>query len=101
MPPEGPSADSITVGSSAVGAVTLSDLPSRLHSMALLCHITSHYVQVIQSALWQMQALERLAGLLESEGGSVTLTEQGSTEAVPRHSNFRIFAAMNPATDAG
>jgi midasin len=42
-----------------------------------------------------------LAGLLESERGSITVLEQGGGDAVPRHPNFRLFAAMNPATDAG
>jgi midasin len=31
----------------------------------------------------------------------VTLTERGDTSAIPRHPHFRLFAAMNPATDAG
>lgn len=48
-----------------------------------------------------MQALERLAGLLENERASITLMEKGTTDAVPRQANFRLFAAMNPATDAG
>jgi hypothetical protein len=47
------------------------------------------------------QALERLGGLLESEGGSITLLERGDLETVPRAPGFRLFAAMNPATDAG
>ncbi|KAG2499138.1 hypothetical protein HYH03_002721 [Edaphochlamys debaryana] len=64
------------------------------------------------------EVLERLAGLLEtagneaagssnpavagaSGGGSVVLLERGDTVAVPRHPNFRLVAAMNPATDAG
>ena len=47
------------------------------------------------------QALERLGGLLESEGGSLTLQERGDLETVPRARGFRLFAAMNPATDAG
>lgn len=56
------------------------------------------------------EVLERLAGLLETAGGdstatavagSVTLLERGDTVAVPRHPNFRLVAAMNPATDAG
>lgn len=29
------------------------------------------------------------------------LAEHGESEAVPRHPSFRLFAAMNPATDAG
>ena len=47
------------------------------------------------------QALERLGGLLESQGGSVTLQERGDVQSVPRAPGFRLFAAMNPATDAG
>ena len=48
-----------------------------------------------------MQALERIAGLLESSSGSVTIAERGDMTAIPRHPNFRLLAAMNPATDAG
>lgn len=48
-----------------------------------------------------MQALERLAGLLESPTGSVVLTERGDDAPLPRHPGFRLLAAMNPATDAG
>lgn len=33
--------------------------------------------------------------------GSVSLAERGDTLAVPRHPDFRIFAAMNPPTDFG
>lgn len=40
-------------------------------------------------------------GLLEGDSGSITLVERGDSEAVPRHPNFRLVAAMNPATDAG
>jgi midasin len=31
----------------------------------------------------------------------VTLTEKGDSQALKRHPDFRLFAAMNPATDAG
>ena len=47
------------------------------------------------------QALERLAGIMESESSSIALTERGDLEPIARHPDFRIFAAMNPATDAG
>ena len=40
--------------------------------------------------------LERLTGLLDSSQGSVSLTERGDVDVVPRHPNFRLFAAMNP-----
>ena len=45
--------------------------------------------------------LQRLCGLLDDPTGSLTLTERGDATAVERHPNFRLFAAMNPATDAG
>ena len=48
-----------------------------------------------------MQALERLAGIMESADSSIALLERGDLEPIPRHPDFRIFAAMNPATDAG
>ncbi|KAL0049173.1 hypothetical protein WJX82_008148 [Trebouxia sp. C0006] len=47
------------------------------------------------------EALERIAGLLEGSSGSVTIAERGDMVGVPRHPNFRLLAAMNPATDAG
>lgn len=51
-----------------------------------------------------MQLLDRVAGLLDSDGGargSLTLLERGDSAPVPRHPGFRLMAAMNPATDAG
>ena len=47
------------------------------------------------------ETLQRLFGLLDGPGGTVTVTERGDTQSVPRHPDFRLFAAMNPATDAG
>lgn len=47
------------------------------------------------------EMLQRLCGLLDDSTGSVTLTERGDAAAVKRHPDFRLFAAMNPATDAG
>ncbi|GAB4814206.1 hypothetical protein N2152v2_001252 [Parachlorella kessleri] len=47
------------------------------------------------------EALERIAGLLEGAQGSLVVTERGDASSIPRHPNFRLFAAMNPATDAG
>lgn len=47
------------------------------------------------------ETLQRLCGLLDDSHGSITLTEKGDAEAVSRHPDFRLFAAMNPATDAG
>ena len=53
------------------------------------------------------QALERIAGLLEdvdsggAAAGGLVVSERGDSEGVPRHPSFRLFGAMNPATDAG
>ncbi|KIJ64401.1 hypothetical protein HYDPIDRAFT_132220 [Hydnomerulius pinastri MD-312] len=47
------------------------------------------------------ETLECITGLLSGPTASITLTEKGSLEAVPRHPDFRLFACMNPATDVG
>ncbi|KAL0960750.1 hypothetical protein HGRIS_005773 [Hohenbuehelia grisea] len=47
------------------------------------------------------ETLECVSGLLHGPTASITLTEQGSLEPVPRHPDFRLFACMNPATDVG
>ena len=43
--------------------------------------------------------MQALAGVLD--GQSLCLTERGDVQPVPRHPDFRIFAAMNPPTDVG
>ncbi|XP_021720497.1 midasin-like [Chenopodium quinoa] len=45
------------------------------------------------------ETLQRIIGVLDGESGSLCLAENGVV--VDRHSNFRMFACMNPATDAG
>lgn len=47
------------------------------------------------------ETLECISSLLRRPTASITLTEQGSLQPVPRHPNFRLFACMNPATDVG
>jgi midasin len=47
------------------------------------------------------ETLESIASLLRGPTASITLTELGSLEPVPRHPDFRLFACMNPATDVG
>ena len=47
------------------------------------------------------EVLQRLSGLLESTTSSLVLSERGDVMPIRRHPNFRIFAAMNPATDVG
>ncbi|XP_040935632.1 midasin isoform X2 [Gossypium hirsutum] len=47
------------------------------------------------------EILQRVIGVLEGENGSLCLAERGDVSNINRHPNFRIFACMNPATDAG
>lgn len=47
--------------------------------------------------------VESIADLVDDKDGvrSILLTEQGSSERITAHKEFRLFAAMNPATDVG
>lgn len=47
------------------------------------------------------ETLQRIVGVLEGENGALCLAERGDIDYIHRHPNFRIFACMNPATDAG
>ncbi|KAJ1569694.1 hypothetical protein HK405_007248 [Cladochytrium tenue] len=47
------------------------------------------------------ETLESISGLLQGATGSLMLLERGDTAPVRRNPNFRLFACMNPATDAG
>ena len=47
------------------------------------------------------ETLECLSSLLQSSTGSILLLERGDTIPIQRHPNFRLFACMNPANDAG
>lgn len=66
-------------------------------------------VQAVKSGWWLLldeinlappETLERINGLLETNG-SLTVIERGDRDVVDRHPDFRLFAAMNPSTDAG
>lgn len=58
-----------------------------------------YWVLLDEINLAASETLQALAGVLD--GQSLCLTERGDVEPVPRHANFRIFAAMNPPTDVG
>ncbi|KAF2862321.1 P-loop containing nucleoside triphosphate hydrolase protein [Piedraia hortae CBS 480.64] len=45
--------------------------------------------------------LEAIADLFDPAAPSLLLTEAGNIERIPAHPDFRVFAAMNPATDVG
>ena len=58
-----------------------------------------HWVLLDEINLATPETLQGLAGILE--GQSLCLTEKGDLAPVPRHPDFRLFAAMNPPTDVG
>lgn len=47
------------------------------------------------------ETLQCLSGLLEGGSGSLAALERGDSSSIPRHPDFRLLAAMNPATDVG
>jgi midasin len=63
--------------------------------------LSSSRVLLDEINLASSEILQRLLGLLDDRAGSLTLTERGDVVPLPRHPDFRLFAAMNPATDAG
>ncbi|MCL7041049.1 hypothetical protein MKW94_021074 [Papaver nudicaule] len=60
-----------------------------------------HWILLDEINLAPPETLQRVLGVLEGEGGSLCLAERGDIDYIERHSDFRIFACMNPATDAG
>jgi MoxR-like ATPase len=62
---------------------------------------TGKWVLLDEINLASSETLQRLCGLLDDSSSSLTLTERGDSQALSRHVDFRLFAAMNPATDAG
>jgi midasin len=60
-----------------------------------------HWILLDEMNLAPNEMLDRLSSLLEDPRGSIALTERGDVEFVPRHPDFRLFACMNPSTDAG
>ncbi|KAL7560158.1 hypothetical protein ACA910_013168 [Epithemia clementina (nom. ined.)] len=62
---------------------------------------TGKWILLDEINLASSETLQRLCGLLDDSTSSLTLTERGDSVSVKRHAGFRLFAAMNPATDAG
>ncbi|CAE6509447.1 unnamed protein product [Rhizoctonia solani] len=60
-----------------------------------------HWILLDEVNLASSETLECIASILQGPYGSVTLTEAGQLDPIPRHPDFRLFACMNPATDAG
>lgn len=75
--------------------------------------VEGHIVKAARNGDWVLldeinlaspDTLESIADLLHSGTGgspSILLSETGEIERVKAHPNFRIFGAMNPATDVG
>ena len=74
--------------------------PLQLHSTCVASYIWSR-VLLDEVNLASAETLECISSLLDGPTASITLTENGSLEPVPRHPDFRLFACMNPATDVG
>ncbi|KAF6161323.1 hypothetical protein GIB67_009210 [Kingdonia uniflora] len=60
-----------------------------------------HWILLDEVNLAPPETLQRVMGVLEGENGSLCLAERGDVRCINRHPDFRIFACMNPATDAG
>ena len=71
-----------------------------LHSTSVASYIWFR-VLLDEVNLASAETLECVSSLLDGPTASITLTEHGSLEPVPRHPDFRLFACMNPATDVG
>ena len=97
---------------SKVEAQVLSDVSTGKASKAhfSFSFIEGILVQAMREGKWLLideinlapsEALEKLFAVLDSKTGTFSLTERGDTETIQRHPGFRLFAAMNPGTDAG
>ncbi|KAF2624667.1 midasin [Macroventuria anomochaeta] len=97
-------------------AADLHDLEAQLASGSeafAFSFLEGNIVKAVRNGDWVLldeinlassDTLEALTDLLSGgpDGNpSILLTETGSVERVVAHQNFRIFAAMNPATDVG
>ncbi|KAJ3224894.1 AAA ATPase midasin [Clydaea vesicula] len=76
----------------------------------LFSFVEGTLVQAVKNGDWVLldevnlasaETLECLSGLLQSSSGSLLLLEKGDTVPIERHPEFRLFACMNPANDAG
>ena len=97
-------------------ALRLSNLKaqvSRGDKKFAMAFVEGKIVQALRNGEWVLldeinlatpETLESITGLLynnNERAPSLLLPESGGVELVEGHRNFRLFAAMNPATDAG
>ncbi|CAM0956904.1 unnamed protein product [Alopecurus aequalis] len=60
-----------------------------------------HWILLDEVNLAPPETLQRIGAVLDGEGGTLCLAERGDVDYIERHPRFRMFACMNPATDAG
>ncbi|CAL4925261.1 unnamed protein product [Urochloa decumbens] len=60
-----------------------------------------HWILLDEVNLAPPETLQRIGAVLDGEKGTLCLAERGDIDYVERHPCFRMFACMNPATDAG
>ncbi|KAF2653215.1 midasin [Lophiostoma macrostomum CBS 122681] len=97
-------------------AIDLHDLEAQLASGSetfAFSFLEGNIVKAVRNGDWvlldeiNLASSDTLEALTDLLGGgpdgtpSILLTETGSVERVVAHPNFRVFAAMNPATDVG
>ncbi|OAP57631.1 hypothetical protein AYL99_08369 [Fonsecaea erecta] len=83
------------------------------HKTHTFAFVEGRLVQAVREGGWVLfdeinlapsDTLDHIVSLLQNgdeEKPSLLLTEAGNIETIIAHPNFRVFAAMNPATDAG
>jgi midasin len=94
-------------------AVKVTDMERRLASgdeAFAFSFVEGNIVKALRNGDWILldeinlaspDTLEAIADLLDPDWPSLLLTESGSIERIEAHPSFRLFAAMNPATDVG
>ncbi|CAF1119887.1 unnamed protein product, partial [Rotaria sordida] len=83
---------------------------SKNKSALIFRFVEGSLVQALRNGDWILldeinlassETLQLLSGVLESEQGTIWLTERGDKQSIVRHKNFRLFGCMNPASDVG
>lgn len=86
------------------------DLQLKQKTTLAFAFIEGSLVKAVENGYWVLldeinlanaETLECLSGLLEGSQASLCLLERGDKKPVRRHSNFTLFACMNPSTDVG
>jgi midasin len=62
---------------------------------------SGHWILLDEVNLAPQETLQRIGAVLDGERSTLCLAERGDIDYVIRHPSFRLFACMNPATDAG